>query len=277
MNTRLLIFFGIIVTVFTLGASVFVFQSPLQSMQCDIGFMPKAHASLIYSSIYDVYNSADVVVVGTIQIPSNGTNFLINVSEYVKNPLQENTLILDSPYPPSNIINSEQKRFSPNDHVLLFLNGPDNENKYEIIPYSVRTPNDSVSGKDLIKGLEIRALKNSLVLEQGQSAEFVLCLDSFFGYNENLPLKISGFSVYDSSGNGTLYEDPSKLEEFGIFLDIPSITAISDTPVEFTIPIHIKKDAVKGRYFIDIEHADANSFEEMYWKRGHIQLQVFLE
>ena len=84
-------------------------------------------------------------------------------------------LILDSPYPPSNTINSSQKRFSPNENVLLFLNGPDKENKYEIIPYSIRIPDNSVSGKDLIQGIELRALEKRLVLQHGQSAKFVLC------------------------------------------------------------------------------------------------------
>ncbi|QLH06649.1 hypothetical protein [Nitrosopumilus ureiphilus] len=278
MKTNLvIIILGIIITISVIVGGLFIFQSPSQSIQCDVGYLPKAHASLIYSSINDVYLSANVIVVGTIQTPSNGSNFLVNVSEYVKNPRQENMLILDLSYPPSNIINSNEKHFSPNENALLFLNGPDIENKFKIIPYSVRIPEDSMSGKDLIKGIEVRAMEKRLVMEQGQSAKFVLCLDSFFGYNEDVPLRISGFSIYDSSGNGKLYEDPSKLEEFGILLNIPQITAISDKTVSFEVPVHIKDDAMKGRYFIDIEHKDGNSFEELYWKRGSIQLHVFLE
>jgi len=277
MKSRPLIIIGIVVMISILAASLLVFQPSLQSMQCDIGFLPKAHASLIYSSIYDVYQSADVIVVGTIQIPSNGTNFLVDVSEYVKNPLQENMLILNSPYPPSNIINSEQMRLSPNDHVLLFLNGPNKENRYEIIPYSIEIPTNSMSGKDLIKGMDVRVLEKSLMLEQGQSSKFVLCLDSFFDYAEMVPLKVLGFSIYDSSGNGESFEDPAKLEEFGVILSMPTITAVPNNTVAFEIPVHIQGDAMKGRYFINIEHKDANSFEWMYWKRGAIQLQVFLE
>jgi len=247
-------------------------------MQCDIGFLPKAHASLIYRSIYDVYHSADVIAIGTILIPSQGSNLLVNVSEYIKNPLQENTLVLDSPYPPSHILDSSQKRFSPNDHVLLFLNGPDKENRYEIIPYSIEIPKDSISGDDLIKGIEIRALEKGLVLEQGQHSKFVLCLDSFFGYDEKVQLRVSSFHTYDLfSKNSTSYEDPSQLEEFGIFLSIPPIAAISDKTVTFDIPVSIKDDAIKGRYFINIEHQDANSFEWVYWKKGSIQLHIFLE
>lgn len=277
MKTRMMTIIGISAMISILAVSVLVSQPPFQSMHCDVGFLPKAHASLMYKSIYDVYNSADVIVVGTIQIPSNGTNFLVDVSEYVKNSKQENTLILDSPYPPSNIIRSEQMRLSPDDHVLLFLNGPDRENRYEIIPYSIEIPADSMSGKDMIKGMEIRASGKSLMMEQGQSSKFVLCLDSFFGYAGMVPLQISGFSIYDSSGNGESYEDPDKLEEFGVFLSIPEITAVSNNTVAFEVPVHIKEDAMKGRYFIDIEHKDANSFEWRYWKRGTIQLQVFLE
>lgn len=276
MKTGILIIIGISAMISILAVSVLV-QPPFQSMQCDAGFLPKAHASLMHKSIYDVYNSADVIVVGTIQIPSNGTNFLVNVSEYVKNSKQENMLILDSPYPPSNIRSSAEKHFSPNDHVLLFLNGPDKENRYEIIPYSIEIPADSMSGKDMIKGIEVRALEKSLLLEQGQSSKFVLCLDSFFGYAETVPLKVSGFSIYDSSGNGESYEDPDKLAEFGVFLSIPEITAVSNNTVSFEVPVHIKEDAMEGRYFINIEHKDANSFEWMYWKRGAIQLQVILE
>jgi len=277
MKTRLLIIIGIVITISIIATSVLIFQSPLQSMLCDIGFLPKAHASLIYRSIYDVYHSADVIAIGTIQIPTQGSNFLVNVSEYIKNPLQENILVLDSPYPSSQIFDSSQKRFSPNDHVLLFLNGPDKENRYEIIPYSIEISKDSISGDDLIKGIEIRALEKRLVLEPGHSAKFVLCLDSFFGYDEVVTLKVSSFSIYDSSGNGTSYEDPSQLEEFGIFLNVPSITAISDKTITFDIPVSIKDDAVKGRYFINIEHQDANSFEWGYWKKGSIQLHIFLE
>ena len=180
MKTRLLIIIGIVVTISILTVFVLVFQSPFQSMQCDVGFLPRAHASLMYKSIYDVYHSADVVVVGTVQIPNNGTNFLVRVSEYVKSPQQENVLTLDLPYPPSNTRSSAEKYFSSNDHVLLFLNGPNKENRYEIIPYSIEIPTDSMSGKDMIKGIEARALEKSLVLEQGQSSKFVLCLDSFF-------------------------------------------------------------------------------------------------
>ncbi|MEX0862604.1 hypothetical protein [Nitrosopumilus sp.] len=278
MKTNLMIIIlGIIIVISVIVGGLFIFQSPLQSMQCDIGYLPKAHASLIYRSINDVYHSANVIVVGTVQIPSDGTNFLVNVSEYVKNTRQEKILILDLPYPPSNTINSNEKRFSPNEHALLFLHGPDKENKFKIIPYSVRIPDDSMSGKDLIKGIEVRAMEKNLVMEQGQSAKFVLCIDSFFGYDEDVPLRISGFSTYDSSGNGISYEDSSKLEEFGISLNIPQITAISDKTVSFEVPVHIKDNAMKGRYFIDIEHKDGNFFEELYWKRGSIQLNVFLE
>jgi len=277
MKTRLLIIIGIVIAVSIFATSTLIFQSSLQSLYYDVGFLPKAHASLIYSSINDVYLSADVIVVGTIQIPSEGSDFLVNVSEYVKNPRQENMLILDSPYPPSNIIRSTEKHFSPNENALLFLDGPDKENKFKIIPYSVRIPDDSMSGNDLIKGIEVRAMEKTLVIELGQSAKFTLCLDSFFGYDENVPLRVSGFSIYDSSGNGKLYEDPSKLKEFGISLSMPQITAISDKTVSFEVPVSIKDDAMKGRYFIDIEHKDANSFEELYWKRGTIQLNVFLE
>ena len=99
----------------------------------------------------------------------------------------------------------------------------------------------------------------------------------FFGYAETIPLKVSGFSIYDSSGNGESYEDPDKLAEFGIILSIPTVTAISNNTVAFEVPVHIKEDGMEGRYFINIEHKDANSFEWMYWKRGAIQLQVILE
>jgi len=277
MKTRLSTIIGIVVMISILAVSILVFQSPLQSMQCDVGFLPRAHASLMYKSIYDVYNSADVIVVGTIQIPSNGTNFLVQVSEYVKSPQQENVLILDLPYPPSNIRSSAEKYFSSNDHVLLFLNGPDRENRYEVIPYSIEIPTDSMSGKDMIKGIEVRASEKSMMLEQGQSSKFVLCLDSFFDYAGMVPLKVSRFSIYDSSGNGESYKDPDKLAEFGVFLSIPEITAVSNNTAAFEVPVHIKEDAMEGRYFIDIEHKDANSFEWMYWKRGAIQLQVILE
>ena len=277
MKTRVLMIVVTVVMISILTVSVLVFQSPFQSMQCDAGFLPRAHASLMYKSIYDVYHSADVVLVGTIQIPNEGSNFLVDVSEYVKNPQQENVLMLDLPYPPSNIRSSAEKYFSSNDHVLLFLTGPDKENRYEIIPYSIEIPTDSMSGKDMIKGIEVRASEKSLMLEQGQSSKFVLCLDSFFGYDETVPLKVSGFSIYDSSGNGESYKDPDKLAEFGVFLSIPEITAVSNNTAAFEVPVHIKENAMKGRYFVDIEHKDANSFEWMYWKRGAIQLQVILE
>jgi len=65
MNTRLLfILLGIIITVSIHVGGIFILQSPLKSIQCDVGFLPKAHASLAYSSISDVYHSADVVLVG---------------------------------------------------------------------------------------------------------------------------------------------------------------------------------------------------------------------
>ena len=160
----------------------------------------------------------------------------------------------------------------------MFLNEPDSENKFKIMPYSATIPDGSMSGRDLIKGIEVRSLEKRLVLEQGQHSKFVLCLDSFFGYDENVPLRVSSFDIYDPfSKNNTSYEDPNQLEEFGIFLSTPPITAISDKTIAFDIPVYVKDEAVIGRYFINLEHQDANSFEWLYWKKGSIQLHIFLE
>ena len=258
---------------------------------CQLEFgIPKADALIVHQSIGQNYNQADVVIVGTIteSFPCFEDNIVtrmtVNVEEYLKNPLDVNTIRLESRGGEIPGVGGmwveDQKIFEIGDKVLLFLYEP-KDDVYKISPYSTLIDANGISGIDLIKGIELRTDNHRIALSSGESGHITLLLDSFFGYDQATPISVEAFTTYDSdSDKFTLYEDPTDLEKFGIHIKPTMITPNVDSTVTFDLPITIDEDAKEGKYFVELLAATQEQSEPIKyasWKLAHKQIQVIIE
>lgn len=279
-------------------ASLFVISEVVQpnplwlAYRCQLDFIPNADALIAHQTAGQTYNQADVVAVGTIteSFPCfyhSGiivTRMTVDVEEYLKNPLDTDSIRLESRGGSIPGIGGQwvedEKIFENGERVLLFLYEPSN-NIYKISPYSTSIDAKKTSGIDLIKGIELRTDENRITLSKGESSSITLLLDSFFGYDSATPVSVSSFTLYDSDTNdGTLFEDPSDLEKFGIHIKPTMITPNVNSTIAFDLPITIDVDASEGKYSVNLiaqtqEPTETTKYAS--WKLARQQIQIMIE
>ena len=258
---------------------------------CQLEFgIPEADALIVHQTIGQNYNQAEVVIVGTIteSFPCFEDNIVtrmtVNVEEYLKNPLDVDSIRLESRGGEIPGVGGmwveDEKIFEIGDKVLLFLYEP-KDGVYKISPYSTLIDANSTSGIDLIRGIELRADDHRIALSNGESGHITLLLDSFFGYDKATPISVAAFTTYDSiSDKFTLYEDPTDLEKFGIHIKPAMITPNVDSTVTFDLPITIDEDAKEGKYFVELlaqTQEQSEPIKYASWKLAHKQIQVMVE
>ena len=262
-----------------------------KSIPCSLELnIPEAEALIAHQTVEQTYKQADVVVIGTItesypcQKGEIVTRMTVEVEEYLKNPLDVDKIGLESRGGEIPGIGGtwveDEKIFDVGDNVLLFLYEPKG-GFYKINPYSTLIVDDKISGMDLIKGVELRADDNRIVLGKGETKSISMVLDSFFGYNKLTPISIAGFTIYDSeTGDGTPYENPADLDKFGIHIESVLITPEVDGSITFDLPIKVDENAKEGKYFVELLAKTPEPTESMKfasWKIAHKQIQVIVE
>jgi len=276
-------------------AIIMIMISPLGAAlplhPCQLGFeVPKAYALIVSQTIGEIHEQSDVVAIGTIteSFPwcfgfTIVTYMTLEVEEYIKNPLDVDTIRLQARGGDIGAYGTwveDQVIFDKGERVLVFLQGPKNDDTYEISPFSISVPDRKSIGNDLIKGIELSADENRITLSKGESGNITLLLDSFFGYDAKTMIKVTSFTHYDSSGNDTSYEDPLELEEFGIHIESATIVPNVNDTKRFELPVKIDANAKEGKYFVNLEAQEENTTKPILytsWKQAFKQVQVIVE
>lgn len=293
MNAKkkaILVVGAIAITMSGLTLSVFPNDLP-KLLPCSLEpGIPEADALLAHQTIGQIYNQSEVVVIGTIseshpcQKEQIVTRMTVQVEEYLKNPLDTNSITLESRGGEIPGVGGmwveDEKIFEEGDRLLLFLYGSDG-GVYKINPFSVLIRNADNSGMDLVKGIELRADNNRIEISKGESGNVSLLLDSFFGYGENTPIRVSGFTTYDSeTEESVLYENPDDLEKFGLHIEPIFISPNINGTRSFELSIKVDANATEGKYFVNLIAQDpdqAGSIKSTSWKTASKQIQVTVE
>ncbi len=261
------------------------------AVPCQLEFgIPEANALIVHQTIGQIYNQADVVLVGTItesypcQKEGIVTRMTVDVEEYLKNPLNVDSIRLESRGGEIPGVGGmwveDQIIYEVGDRALLFLYEP-KDNIYKINPYSVQIGDGEISGNELIMGIELRSEDQVTKLKNNESSHIKLFLDSFFGYDKETPVSVAAFTTYDSDTDKfTLYENPKDLEKFGIHVKSVMVTPNIDGTVSFDLPITIDKDAKEGKYFLELlaqTQEQKKLIQHSSWKIANKQIQIIVE
>lgn len=259
---------------------------------CQLEFgIPKADALFAHQSVGQTYSQSEIVAVGIIteSIPKcSGENIVtrmsLDVEEYLKNPRGADTIFLESRggeiFGVGGMWVEDEIIFEKGNRVLVFLDDP-KDGVYKISPFSSLIEDSKISGNDLIRGIELRAENHIIKLNNGETKNMKLLLDSFFGYDKATPINVAAFSSYDSDTDKfTQFEDPADLKKFGIDINNTTVTPNMDGTIAFDLPITIDADAKDGKFFLELlaqTPEQSESIKYFPWKIAHKQIQVIIE
>ncbi len=199
-------------------------------------FSSRTSDLLAPASPKELYDSAELVVVGKIADSAAKcegsqvwTHMQIKVEESLKNP-QGKTILSAKSYGGTvwnyGVWMEDSPIFKKGDRAFLYLYKDDHADTiYRISPYSGiltfnGSPDETVSGKEILKGFDLQIVKgntSAIDIARGESTEVILSLESFFGYDHTTNVTISSMTYYNSTTQETFYTpDVPALTEYGI-------------------------------------------------------------
>ncbi|MGI0012156.1 MAG: hypothetical protein ACREBU_01745 [Nitrososphaera sp.] len=233
---------------------------------CSLALFQNADAILAPTTTKELYDNAEVVVLGKITDSSARcegtqiwTHMQVQVEEYLKNP--QESRILTAKSIGGTIGNygywmEDSPIYSREDRVLLFLYKQDTEDKIYRISYPTGVIQDpGLSGTDLLRGFAIKSQNDTIALAKGADALALISLESFFGYDSPTNLTISSFTYYNSTTQESFYSaNVTALSEFGIAMDPASavITPPANGTAKTEVKISASNTAIQGVYDISI-------------------------
>ncbi|MGH9878945.1 MAG: hypothetical protein ACRD5H_15050, partial [Nitrososphaerales archaeon] len=237
-----------------------------------------ADANLVYKTTKELYDGADLVVIGRITDSAARcegsqiwTHMQIAVEDSAKNPQNIKTLtgksyggrignygvwMEDSP-----IFNKGDRAF-----LYLYKEKPDDA-IYRISPYSGAlsvndSPDKNISAKEILRTFRLLSVttgNSSIVdIQRGNSKETTLTIESFFGYDSPTNVTITSFTyhndtVNDDNGTSTTeYADVSSLTGFGLSVEssYTVIQPVVNGTVQTQLTITASNQAAIGVYDI---------------------------
>lgn len=242
---------------------------------CAIWGIPGANALIAYRTIDQVYEGAEVVLVGQVADVSNqcigsliATRMTVDVEEYLKNPQQGDriqVMALGGTIGGHGMWVEDEKIFDEGQRVLLFLEQGGDERipagEYHVGVYSAAIGSEAGADKSLLEGIELAIEERAVSVGKGESRIVQVSVTSLLGYSGETDLSVEGYKM-DAEGRISEVD----LADYGINIGHEDVIAIEpNETVSTAITLAVAQDATPGEYMVAVQAIEPGS-ESLSWK-----------
>lgn len=265
---------------------------------CSFFPIQAATANLVYQSGKELYDNADLVVIGRITESTAEcegsqiwTHMQIEVEDSAKNP--NGIKVLTGKAYGGMIGNygvwmEDSPIFKKGDRAFLYLykDKPD-DTIYRISQYSGAlsvndSPDENITAKEMLRTFRLQSLTtgNSSTVDilQGSGQQVTLTFQSFFGYDSQTNVTMTSFTYYNDS-DGTIsseYADIAAIKDFGLSIEptYALIQPVVNGTAQTQLVISASNKAVLGIYDIVFSAATVDAYSHLAGGGGQTLLRI---
>lgn len=241
---------------------------------CAMWGIPGANALIAYRPIDQVYEDAEVVLVGRVAGVSNqcigsliGTRMTVDVEDYFRNPQQGEKIqvvALGGTIGGHGMWVEDEKIFDEGQRVLLFLEQGGDERipagEYHVGVYSAAIGPEA-SAESLLEGIELAIEERAMSVGEGESKSIQVSVTSLLGYGGEVDLSVKGYRM-DAEDRLSRVD----LADYGINIGHEDVIAIEpNETVSTAITLEVAQDVTPGEYMVVVQASEPGS-ESLSWK-----------